>query len=212
MDLQRELIYEDRKRIEEFSVDDMSSINYLLYEDWLPNLTDLQPIESGYLQRTLKAFNDAYYICTLILMHKTNEDFLSYAYKRCSIPSIVFPMAYFFQKKVTARNTRTAPMTEENFTPMDVKRKIREIIADENPKKPYSDRILSEKLGEAGITISRHGREVSGGREYTGCKRQKKILKKRARGRIRLQVCTDSYSFRNGSIPVRTTPPIISTR
>ena len=124
----------------------------------------------------------------------------------------VFPMAYFFQKKATARNTRAAAMTEENFTPMDVKRKIREIIADENPKKPYSDRILSEKLGEAGITISRHGREVSGGREYTGCKRQKKILKKRARGRIRLQVCTDSYSFRNGSIPVRTTPPIISTR
>lgn len=46
-------------------------------------------------------------------------------------------------------------MTEENFTPMDVKRKIREIIAGANPKKPYSDRILSEKLGEAGITISR---------------------------------------------------------
>ena len=67
----------------------------------------------------------------------------------------VFPMAYFFQKKATARNTRAAAMTEENFTPMDVKRKIREIIADENPKKPYSDSILSEKLGEAGITISR---------------------------------------------------------
>jgi hypothetical protein len=100
MDLQRELIYEDRKRIEEFSVDDMSSINYLLYEDWLPTLTDLQPTESGYLQRTLKAFNDAYYICTLILMHKTNEDFLSYAYKRCSIPSIVFPMAYFYISKI----------------------------------------------------------------------------------------------------------------
>ena len=100
MDLQRELIYEDRKRIEEFSVDDMSSINYLLYEDCLPTLTDLQPTESGYLQRTLKAFNDAYYICTLILMHKTNEDFLSYAYKRCSIPSIVFPMAYFYISKI----------------------------------------------------------------------------------------------------------------
>ena len=67
----------------------------------------------------------------------------------------VFPMAYFFQKKASARNNRAAALAEENVTPMRVKQKLREIIAAENPNKPYSDRILSEKLGEAGITISR---------------------------------------------------------
>ena len=50
---------------------------------------------------------------------------------------------------------QTAAMTEQSFTSDHVKQALKEIIATESPKKPYSDRILSEKLSERGITISR---------------------------------------------------------
>ncbi len=67
----------------------------------------------------------------------------------------IFPMSDFFQRKATARDSRAAAMAEENFTSDQVKQALREIIAAESPKKPFSDRILSEKLSERGITISR---------------------------------------------------------
>ena len=67
----------------------------------------------------------------------------------------VFPMSDFFQRKATARDSRAAAMTEQSFTSDHVKQALKEIIATESPKKPYSDRILSEKLSERGMTISR---------------------------------------------------------
>ena len=67
----------------------------------------------------------------------------------------IFPMNWFFQRKATGRDIRAAAVEEENFTPAEVKRRLHKIIESEDPKKPYSDRILSEKLGETGITISR---------------------------------------------------------
>ena len=67
----------------------------------------------------------------------------------------VFPMEYFFQKKATARNSMSAALTEESFISSQVKQALKEIIAGENPQKPYSDRVLGELLAERGITISR---------------------------------------------------------
>ena len=45
---------------------------------------------------------------------------------------------------------------------------LKEIITDENREKPYSDRILSEKLAERGVKISR--RTVAKYREAMGIK------------------------------------------
>ena len=67
----------------------------------------------------------------------------------------VFPMSDFFQRKATARDSRAAAMTEQSFTSDHVKQALREIIETEPSRKPFSDRILSEKLAERGITISR---------------------------------------------------------
>ena len=50
-----------------------------------------------------RVFNDAYYICTLALMHPTNEEFASYAYQRCSLPSVVFPLVHFYISNVKDR-------------------------------------------------------------------------------------------------------------
>lgn len=100
MELPRELVYEDRKDIKEFGINNESSINHLIYEEWLLNRIELQPFKAGLSKRRLKVFNDAYYICTLILMHRTYEDFASYANERCSTPSLVFPMVYLYISKV----------------------------------------------------------------------------------------------------------------
>ena len=103
MELLKELIYEDRKGINEFHVYDKSSLNHLVFR-WLLTQVDLKPFESGLPQRRLQVFNDAYYICTLAMMRSAGGDFVSYAYKKCSMPSIVFPMVYVFISKVGERD------------------------------------------------------------------------------------------------------------
>ena len=113
MIIPRELIYEDRKDLKEFGVYDDSSLNHLIYEEWLLNLPELNPFKPGLSQRRLKVFNDAYYICTLVLMHPTNEDFVSYAKERCSIPSVVFPMVYFLISKVKDMNVTNSRLLKD---------------------------------------------------------------------------------------------------
>lgn len=74
----------------------------------------------------------------------------------------VFPMNYFFSKGVAAQDGQGA------VTPERIKQLMAEIIDGENKKKPYSDRVISEKLTEAGVHISR--RTVAKYREETGIK------------------------------------------
>ena len=93
-------------------------------------------------------------IADAIEMHEsTVSRAIDKKYLQCSFG--VFPMSYFFQRKATARDTRSCAIDEQSFTSDQIKKALREIIAAEDPKKPYSDRILSEKLAERGISISR---------------------------------------------------------
>lgn len=78
----------------------------------------------------------------------------------------IFPMSAFFQRRATARDRRSVAMDEQNFTSDDIKRILRGIIQTEPHKKPFSDRILCEKLQEQGVTISR--RTISKYREEAG--------------------------------------------
>lgn len=78
----------------------------------------------------------------------------------------VFPMSVFFQRRATARDRRSVAMDEQSFTSDAVKRMLQDIIQTEPPQKPFSDRILCEKLQERGVTISR--RTVSKYREDAG--------------------------------------------
>lgn len=78
----------------------------------------------------------------------------------------VFPMSAFFQRRATARDRRSVAMDEQSFTSDGIKRMLREIIQTEPPQKPFSDRILCEKLQEQGVTISR--RTIAKYREEAG--------------------------------------------
>ena len=61
----------------------------------------------------------------------------------------IFPMNYFFSKGIVSENGQGA------VTPEKIKQLMAEIIDGENKKKPYSDRVISEKLNEKGVHISR---------------------------------------------------------
>ncbi|MDD3253845.1 MAG: RNA polymerase factor sigma-54 [Lachnospiraceae bacterium] len=67
----------------------------------------------------------------------------------------VYPMSFFFQKKATVRTSDGASEAGAGVTNADVKRALREIVDQEDKKKPHSDRVLSELLTERGMPISR---------------------------------------------------------
>ena len=55
-------------------------------------------------------------------------------------------------REEAANQEETANRMETGKDPREA---IRQLINTENPRKPFSDRVLSEKLAEAGITLSR---------------------------------------------------------
>ena len=81
-------------------------------------------------------------------------------YLQC--PWGVYPMNYFFSKSLECK------ADQSEVTPEEVKRQLAAVVDSEDKKKPYSDRIIGEKLGERGIHISR--RTVSKYREELGIK------------------------------------------
>ena len=74
-------------------------------------------------------------------------------------------MNFFFSRSVAVQESSSESGTQ-SVTAADIKRVLREIIEEENKKKPYSDRLLGEKLAERGISISR--RTVAKYREEEG--------------------------------------------
>ena len=78
----------------------------------------------------------------------------------------VFPMQHLFQRKATARDRRSEATMEQDLTSDGIKRMLQEIIRSEDARKPFSDRVLGEKLAERGVSISR--RTVAKYRDESG--------------------------------------------
>ena len=74
----------------------------------------------------------------------------------------IYPMNYFFSRGISEEKGRGG----RAVSVQEVKNALTEIIREENKKKPFSDRILAEKLEERGFTISR--RTVAKYREELG--------------------------------------------
>ena len=89
---------------------------------------------------------------------------VSKKYLQCSWG--VYPMNFFFSRSVAVQESSSSESGTQSVTAADIKRVLREILEEENKKKPYSDRLLGEKLAERGISISR--RTVAKYREEEG--------------------------------------------
>lgn len=87
---------------------------------------------------------------------------VSKKYLQCSWG--IYPLNYFFSRGVTVQGNSSG--SSQTVTAADIKQAMREIIDSEDKNKPYSDRLLSERLAEQGITISR--RTVAKYREEEG--------------------------------------------
>ena len=89
---------------------------------------------------------------------------VSKKYLQCSWG--VYPMNFFFSREVASRKSSSGSSDTRSMTSAHVKEALKAIIEEEDKKKPFSDRMLSEKLAEKGISISR--RTVAKYREEEG--------------------------------------------
>lgn len=69
--------------------------------------------------------------------------------KYIQTPKGVLELKYFFTQRILSSNG------SDDFSAKSVKEKMKEVIAGENPKKPFSDRKIANILNEQGIAISR---------------------------------------------------------
>ncbi|MFC1511719.1 RNA polymerase factor sigma-54 [Candidatus Latescibacterota bacterium] len=69
--------------------------------------------------------------------------------KYIQTPKGVFEMKYFFTQRIASSNG------QEDFSAKTVKEKMKEIIAEENTKKPLSDQKIANMLNRQGVAISR---------------------------------------------------------
>lgn len=107
MDIPRELIYQDKQSLDDFGVKGASSLNKILFVDYLMGAQELKVGEYGFNVRALKAFNDAYYACTVIL--KVRGDFeIAYFKDRVSEMSVVMPMVYVYLNRLNEKPEHTS--------------------------------------------------------------------------------------------------------
>lgn len=107
MKLPRELIYEDRPSRYDFDVNVVGSLNNLIYDKWLLARKELDPLDSTYYSKISRVLNDAYFVCTVVLMKPSSEISLSYFKNHVSLPSIVYPLACVYLSNINPRSTNT---------------------------------------------------------------------------------------------------------
>ena len=95
MILPRKLVYEE-KTSKDFEIDIKGSINQKIYDGWILKKIELDPEAPAFYSDISKVFNDAYFVCTVVLMNKTTEIKLAYFKDKISIPSLVYPLVYYY--------------------------------------------------------------------------------------------------------------------
>lgn len=105
MDNYRKLVYEDKTSLNDFDVNDKYSINHLIYEKWLLKRVEIDPFDANHHLYYLKAFNDAYYICTLGLLIPVGKEIRpDRLLKKVDRPSVVFPLVYLYMTKIKGQS------------------------------------------------------------------------------------------------------------
>ena len=97
----RKLIYEEKSSLNAFDVKKHSSLNKRIYDLWLIKRKEIDPFDAKCYDNYLRAFNDAYYVCTLIMLWPIGHDL--YLHKILSTvdrPSVVFPMVHLYLSKL----------------------------------------------------------------------------------------------------------------
>ena len=105
MDEARRLIYCDKNGLKSFATNDIAYLNKLIYDFWLTRRTEIDPFDANCRAYYLKAFNDAYYVCTTALLLPEGLHLTPY-YLGLHVerPSIVFPMVHLYLSHLTEKS------------------------------------------------------------------------------------------------------------
>ena len=105
MDEARRLIYRDKNGLRSFATNEITHLNKLIYDSWLTRRTEIDPFDANCSAYYLKAFNDAYYICTTALLLPEGLHLTPYKLKsRVDRPSIVFLMVHLYLSHLTEKS------------------------------------------------------------------------------------------------------------
>lgn len=157
---------ESNKEDKDFIKDKLDSADFLIRSIYKRQRT-IHKVMEAILRRQTRFFDDgAEHLVPLVLREIADEvgvhestvsRVTSNKYVLC--PHGIFELKYFFSAGI--QRTNGADLAAEA-----VKEKLRKLVSDENPKKPYSDSALVKMLGQDGIKIAR--RTVAKYREAMG--------------------------------------------
>lgn len=103
MILPRKLVYKEKASRTDFEVNNKDCLNNIIYDKWLLTRNELDPEDTNFYTKITTILNDAYFVCTVVLMKPNSEISLSYFKKLISIPSIVYPMVCLYLSKLKER-------------------------------------------------------------------------------------------------------------
>ena len=94
----RKLIYKDREKLDDFDINIEGTLNYVVYHEWLLPRKELRDSHSDleFTNKMLHVFNDAYYICTILLMHPRSSRRNIWCKKQVEYPSLVMPLVHLY--------------------------------------------------------------------------------------------------------------------
>jgi len=105
MDEKRKLVYCDKPKLTSFDYNKKGSLNKLIFDSWLVTRTELDAFDAKINLLYLRAFNDAYYICTLALLLPDGSHLAPHSLKsNVETPAVVFPMVHLYLSLLTRKS------------------------------------------------------------------------------------------------------------
>lgn len=97
----RKLIYEEKSSLNAFEIKKQGSLNKRIYDTWLITRKEIDPFDAKCYEYYLQAFNDAYFVCTLIMLWPVGHNlYLHNIALNIERPSVVFPMVHLYLSKL----------------------------------------------------------------------------------------------------------------
>lgn len=105
MDEARKLVYCDRTDFKSFAVGEIAQLNKRIFDSWLVTRVEIDHFDAKFLNYYLKAFNDAYFICTRALFLQIGRILApSSLQSQIERPAIVFPLAQLYLSRLSQKS------------------------------------------------------------------------------------------------------------
>lgn len=105
MDEKRKLVFQDRTSLSSYEINELGSLNEQIFNLWLVKRTEFDSFDSRCYSYYLKAFNDAYYVCTTVLLCPAGMLIIPHFLEsQVDRPAVVFPMVHLYLSHLTLKS------------------------------------------------------------------------------------------------------------